>query len=90
MLQQLALICSIRANVISEVLNKFYRKNFYDFINELRAKEVVARLTDPAYENLTIDALAEECGFKSKSTFYQSFKKHTGKTPTQYKKGLSA
>ena len=75
--------------MVSEVLNKFYKKNFYDFINELRAKEVVARLQDNAFAHLTIDALAEDCGFKSKSTFYQSFKKLTGQTPAQYKKGLS-
>jgi len=89
-LQQLAALCGIRANVVSEVLNKFYQKNFYDFINELRAKEVVSRLQDNTFSHLTIDALAEECGFKSKSTFYQSFKKLTGQTPIQYKKSLSA
>ena len=89
-LQQLAALSGIRANVVSEVLNKFYQKNFYDFINELRAKEVLIRLQDNTFAHLTIDALAEECGFKSKSTFYQSFKKITGQTPTQYKKGLSA
>jgi AraC-like DNA-binding protein len=89
-LQQLSALCGLRANVVSEVLNKFYQKNFYDFINELRAKEVVSRLQDNAFAQLTIDALAEECGFKSKSTFYQSFKKLTGQTPTQYKKSLSA
>lgn len=88
-LQQLAALCGIRANVVSEVLNKFYQKNFYDFINELRAKELITRLQDNTFSHLTIDALAEECGFKSKSTFYQSFKKLTGQTPTQYKKGLS-
>jgi AraC-like DNA-binding protein len=89
-LQQLAVLCGIRANVVSEVLNKFYQKNFYDFINELRAKEVVSCLQDNSFSHLTIDALAEECGFKSKSTFYQSFKKLTGQTPIQYKKGFSA
>ena len=89
-LQQLAVLCGIRANVVSDVLNKFYQKNFYDFINELRAKEVVSCLQDNSFSHLTIDALAEECGFKSKSTFYQSFKKLTGQTPIQYKKGFSA
>lgn len=89
-LQQLAALCGIRANIVSEVLNKFYQKKFYDFINELRAKEVVSRIQGEAFVHLTIDALAEECGFKSKSTFYQSFKKLTGQTPTQYKKGLYA
>jgi AraC-like DNA-binding protein len=89
-LPQIAALCGIRANVVSEVLNKFYQKNFYDFINELRAKEVLTLLQDNTFTRLTIDALAEECGFKSKSTFYKSFKKLTGQTPTQYKKGLSA
>lgn len=89
-LPQVAILTGIRANLISEILNKCYSTNFYDFINDLRAKEVVSRLENGAFSHLTIDALAEECGFKSKSTFYQSFKKLTGTTPFQYKKGLSA
>lgn len=87
-LQQLAGLCGVRPNILSAVLNDYYQKNFYDFVNELRAKEAVTRLQDNAFSHLTIEALAEECGFKSKSTFYQSFKKLTGQTPTQYKKGL--
>ncbi len=88
-LQQLAGLCGVRPNILSAVLNDYYQKNFYDFVNELRAKEAVTRLQDNAFSHLTIEALAEECGFKSKSTFYQSFKKLTGQTPTQYKKGLT-
>ena len=38
--------------------------------------------------HLTLDAIGELCGFKSKSTFYQSFKEIIEKTPMQYKKEL--
>ena len=34
----------------------------------------------------TIVSVAMEVGFKSTTSFYQVFKKHTGMTPSQYKK----
>jgi AraC-like DNA-binding protein len=33
----------------------------------------------------TLLALAMDAGFASKSTFNEAFKKHTGKTPSQYR-----
>ncbi|MDE3142829.1 MAG: helix-turn-helix transcriptional regulator [Bacteroidota bacterium] len=87
-LGKMATLSGIRANTISEILNKYYSINFYDFINKLRAEEVKESLESGKYQYLTIDALAQQCGFKSKSTFYQSFKSLTGKTPAQFKKDL--
>jgi AraC-like DNA-binding protein len=84
-LQQLSVYSEIKPSIISETLNKHYNTTFYNFINKIRSQEVAFRLKDSSFANLTIDAIGEECGFKSKSTFYQSFKEYTGQTPKEYK-----
>lgn len=84
-LQQLSAFSGIKPIIISETLNKHYNTTFYSFINKMRAEEAASRLRNCSFSHLTIDAIGEECGFKSKSTFYQSFKEHTGQTPKEYK-----
>ncbi|NQZ43793.1 MAG: AraC family transcriptional regulator [Flavobacteriaceae bacterium] len=40
----------------------------------------------PKYQFFTLEALSQEAGFRSKSSFNLIFKKHTSMTPSQYKK----
>ncbi len=61
-------------------------KNFSDYINSARVKEAQRLLIHPDFENYTIVAIGLECGFNSKSTFYNAFKKNIGVTPTQFRK----
>ena len=45
---------------------------------------------DDDYKNYSLEGIAQESGFKSKSTFNTLFKKMNGITPSEYrKKGLS-
>lgn len=87
-LQKLTQICKCKSTVVSYVLNNHNNQNFYGFINEFRVNEVCEMLKNNENSHLTLDAIGELCGFKSKSTFYQSFKEVTGKTPMQYKKEI--
>lgn len=73
---------------ITEILNEYYMRNFFTFINEYRVKEVILRLNDPSNKNYTIMAIAYDSGFNSKSTFNSIFKTITGYTPTHYKSEL--
>ena len=70
---------------ITQVLNTVFNQNFYDFINTYRVEEVQRRLSDPQFKNLTILAVAYDCGFNFKSSFNRIFKQKTGLTPSQYK-----
>ncbi|MFN8653270.1 MAG: helix-turn-helix domain-containing protein [Gemmatimonadales bacterium] len=70
---------------LSEVLNTAVGETFYDFVNGYRVREVQRRLAAGEGKRLTILALALEAGFATKSTFNLVFKKHTGKTPSEYR-----
>mgnify|MGYP003579620985 CR=1 FL=1 len=72
-------------NLISYVLNNFFHKSFYDFVNDFRIEEVKNKIDDPAYAHFKIIEVAYECGFNSKATFNRVFKKYTGKSPSEYK-----
>lgn len=74
----------VSSHKISQVLNEYLHKNFFDYINEFRVEKVKECLTDPANLHLKIVSLAYDCGFSSKSTFYKCFKKSEGITPAKY------
>lgn len=72
---------------LSQLINKKYNVNFSNFINEHRIEYSKKVLLDPKYSNYTVEAIGNLSGFNSKSGFNATFKKHTGLTPTDYKKG---
>ena len=73
---------------LTDLLNVHIEKNFFSFVNEFRLNAVIRRLENPDFDHLTIIAIANDCGFNSKSTFNSLFKQHTGHTPSDYKKKL--
>jgi AraC-like DNA-binding protein len=74
----------ITANHLSQIINQYEDKNFFDFVNTYRVEEFKQRVADPVNSNYSILAIALDSGFNSKSSFNQVFKKITGKTPSQY------
>tara|TARA_R110002049_G_scaffold139113_1_gene299656 strand:- start:284 stop:1315 length:1032 start_codon:yes stop_codon:yes gene_type:complete len=87
-LRNLADMLEVSSHNLTEVINKFSNKNFYDFVNAYRVEEVKSRIKNPENNNYTLLAIGLESGFNSKSSFNSVFKKHTGQTPSQYKKEL--
>lgn len=87
-LTTLALKLSIHPHDLSHIINVGLEKNFSDFINEFRVREVSRKMQDPASDKLTLLGIAYESGFNSKRTFNRVFKEITGKTPVEYKGGL--
>jgi AraC-like DNA-binding protein len=85
-LDRLAQMASTNPNYLSQVINEERRQNFYDFVNGYRIEEAKKMIRDPSQEQMTLLAIAHEVGFNSKSAFNTAFKKHTGTTPSQFKK----
>lgn len=70
---------------LSQVINEEFQQNFYQLINLHRVNMAKRLLDSPESKKFTIESLANKCGFKSKSSFNSSFKKITGKTPSEYR-----
>jgi AraC-like DNA-binding protein len=71
---------------ISQLFSKYSTLSFSDYINTLRIEDIKEMLVDSDFNNYTLLAIGLEAGFNSKTSFYSAFKKHTGKTPAEYKK----
>jgi AraC-like DNA-binding protein len=76
----------IPAHYLSQVLNSHFGMNFFDFVNSYRIRESRRLLAETGNGPRTILDVLLESGFNSKSVFNAAFKKHTGLTPSAYKK----
>jgi AraC-like DNA-binding protein len=76
---------SLNSNIISQVINESFGKNFKGYINEFRLKESMRLLSITENDEKTILEILYEVGFNSKSVFNHQFKKYTGVTPQEYR-----
>jgi len=83
-LRALASQVDIHPNQLSWLLNDGFGKNFNEFINHYRIETFKRLAKAPENANLTIMAIAYDCGFNSKTVFNTYFKKETGLTPKQF------
>jgi AraC-like DNA-binding protein len=83
---ELALKVSMPSWQLSRVLNSAFGKNFFHFINTHRVEEAKRQLRDPTHNAKTMLQILHEAGFNSKSTFNDAFKRHTGMTPSEYRR----
>lgn len=83
-LVELSEILNVHPNHLSQVINTFEERNFYDYINSKRIEHFIELLSKSENKKYTILSLAFESGFNSKSSFNKYFKKVTNQTPTEY------
>lgn len=83
---EIAANLNISEHKLSQLLNVHLGTNFFDFVNKYRVNKARLLLKDPAFDKYTIETIARECGFNSKSTFNEAFKKIEGITPSAFKK----
>jgi AraC-like DNA-binding protein len=88
-LSELAHRLNTQPNHLSQVINEREGKNFYDYINSLRIEEFVRLTKTPGSRKYTLQGLAQECGFSSKSSFNRHFKKMKGMSPSEFMETLS-
>lgn len=70
---------------LSQYFNQIMQKTFSDYTQELRIQYVLQKLIDaPYFRKYTLQAIAEEVGYKDANTFVRVFKKQTGLSPNYY------
>lgn len=85
--ESLARMLNVSVYFLTNVINKYLDKNFYDFVSSYRVEEAKIKLDELINKKEVFDFLSlySELGFHSKAEFSKVFKTYTGMTPSQYK-----
>ncbi|MGL2965178.1 helix-turn-helix domain-containing protein [Flavobacterium sp. XGLA_31] len=70
---------------LSQYFNQVMQKTFSEYTQELRIHYVLQKLIEvPHFRKYTLQAIAEEVGYKDANTLVRVFKKQTGLSPNYY------
>ena len=81
---EVAVAIGIPARELSYLINAFHKKRFNDYLNEMRIRHFLGQVAGTTLDTFTVEAIALEAGFSSKSAFYRSFNRFYGCTPLEY------
>lgn len=89
-LDKLTELTGINKYHISETLNNFSNKSFYQYINEYRIQFAIDQMKYLTEREIAVNilSLAYDAGFNAKSSFNRYFKEITQQTPSAYLKAL--
>ncbi len=87
-LKQLAEETRIPLHLLSAFINKHYKVNFNDFINEYRVNYCKVKILNDEWKYKKLEAIAEESGFSNRNTFTAAFKRVTGINPSEFLKTI--
>ncbi|QII30818.1 AraC family transcriptional regulator [Stenotrophomonas maltophilia] len=76
-------------NQVSQALNQGLGQSFSEFVSGFRVAAARACLSNPSDPRSVLD-IGLAAGFGSKSTFNSAFKRATGQTPSEYRRGRAA
>lgn len=85
-LTQLAQEIALTPRELSSVINKVSKRNFSDFINAYRVREVARLLDSEHTKDINLLEVLFQVGFNSKSSFNAMFKREFSCTPSEYRK----
>jgi AraC-like DNA-binding protein len=89
-ISQVAVETQIPNRDLSYIINNYYQKRFNDYLNEMRLTHFLSQIDANTLDHLTIEAIAFDSGFSSKTSFYRAFNRFYGCTPSEYLETLKA
>ena len=89
-LSQMSFDLKIPERFLSNYFNKELNSTFSDWRKNLRIDHVCKLIEDGEAKNLTIEAIATNAGFASRSKFIDAFKERKGVTPSAFIKSMSS
>lgn len=85
-IDRLARLIGSNTTYVSRAINAATGKNFATLLGEARVRLACQRLVDPAYARYTVEGIAQDLGFRSRTNFIAVFKRTTGLTPSEYRR----
>lgn len=74
----------ISVHHLSNLINSQFNLHFQDYVNLKRIEYFKDKINDPEWKDLSLEGMAWGSGFKSRTTCFRAFIKHTGKSPSEY------
>lgn len=74
----------ISVHHISSLINSEFSLHFQDYVNLKRIEYFREKINDPDWKDLSLEGMAWGSGFKSRTTCFRAFIKHTGKSPSEF------
>ncbi|MBF4515189.1 AraC family transcriptional regulator [Flavobacterium sp. ANB] len=74
----------ISVHHLSNLINSEFNLHFQDYVNLKRIEYFKDKINDPKWKDLSLEGMAWGSGFKSRTTCFRAFIKHTGKSPSEY------
>ena len=81
--EEFAMEMGVSTSLLFKKIKSLTGLSIVDFIKKVRMEHALSLLDDPS---LSITDIADKCGFSSVGYFSTVFKKHFGKTPSEYRK----
>ena len=89
-INDLAKDTQIPAYLLTQYINRKLESSFSDLINQQRIEECCQMMESGQFKHLTLEGMADLCGFSNRNSFSEAFKKFKGITPSQYQKKFSS
>ena len=83
-ISDIAFDLKIPQNHVSYCISNIMNTRFTKLKSELRIQHAIELLQDGHNSSITIDGIGIQSGFKTRSYYYEVFKKETGFTPSEY------
>ncbi|PBI86485.1 DNA-binding transcriptional activator FeaR [Flavobacterium sp. ACN2] len=87
-IRDLAEETGISVHHLSNLINSEFGLHFQDYVNLKRIEYFKDKINDPEWKDLSLEGMAWGSGFKSRTTCFRAFIKHTGKSPSEYFKTI--
>jgi len=83
-LSDFAILIDVDKEVLNDYLKLEQHQNFIELVNNKRLDHFIVLINDNKHQEFTIEALSAQCGFGTRQSLYQTFKKVKGCSPTDY------
>ena len=83
-LQSFSVEVGLPASTLSRIVNQQFGSSFTNIVAQYRLQEAKKIIRDTEEENIKLIDIAYDCGFNNKVSFYRTFKKWEGISPSDY------